>query len=228
MSVKLWRLGDTGSGRSATPSAFCELISHRTRYQIVARVSRPHGLLLFLSLIDARHTPRLPFVTGSPIGPPPGWYPDPAGGQTIRWWDGNGWTGHQAPTVSGIPGIGPGTHQPNPKRVLPLTVIAGLTLVSIPVNWFTIDWGQKAAQNSTQCNAALTWDQAVLGFYLPLFFVALALGCLTAGIVIRVRTRRAERPLGSGVILLSVIGFVFSFGSGFLAAFSVGSINWCF
>jgi len=25
-------------------------------------------------------------------GPPPGWYPDPAGGPTRRWWDGTGWT----------------------------------------------------------------------------------------------------------------------------------------
>ncbi|MGY2002021.1 phospholipid scramblase-related protein [Blastococcus sp. SYSU DS1024] len=26
--------------------------------------------------------------------PPPGWYPDPAGGQGSRWWDGQGWTEH--------------------------------------------------------------------------------------------------------------------------------------
>ncbi len=25
-------------------------------------------------------------------GPPPGWYPDPAGGQGVRWWDGLRWT----------------------------------------------------------------------------------------------------------------------------------------
>jgi hypothetical protein len=130
--------------------------------------------------------------------------------------------------VPHVPVHEPPTHQPNPKRLLPLTVLAGLTLVSIPVNWFTIDWGQRAAQNSTQCNAPLTWDQAVLGFYLPLLFVVLALGCLITGIVIRVRTRRADRPLGSRVILLSTIGLVFSLGTGFLASFSVGTINWCF
>lgn len=27
--------------------------------------------------------------------PPPGWYPDPAGGQGVRWWDGYRWTAHQ-------------------------------------------------------------------------------------------------------------------------------------
>jgi hypothetical protein len=180
------------------------------------------------SLIESRRTPRLRTVPDSPIGPPAGWYQDPAGDQTVRWWDGNRWTGYQALMVPSLPGHGPAVHQPNPRRLLPVTVLAGLTLVSIPVNWLTIEWGQKAAQNSTQCNAPLTWDQNVLGFYLPLFFVALALACLTAGIVIRVRTRRAERPLGSGVILVSIVGFVFSFGTGFLAAFSVGSINWCF
>ncbi|WP_369132611.1 phospholipid scramblase-related protein [Modestobacter sp. I12A-02662] len=26
--------------------------------------------------------------------PPPGWYPDPAGGPGTRWWDGRGWTEH--------------------------------------------------------------------------------------------------------------------------------------
>ncbi|RZU34349.1 phospholipid scramblase-related protein [Blastococcus saxobsidens] len=26
--------------------------------------------------------------------PPPGWYPDPAGGPSARWWDGQGWTEH--------------------------------------------------------------------------------------------------------------------------------------
>jgi len=36
--------------------------------------------------------------------PPPGWYPDPAGGAGTRWWDGRGWTDHvQAPAAQQHP-----------------------------------------------------------------------------------------------------------------------------
>lgn len=39
----------------------------------------------------------------SPAGPPPGWYPDPAGQPFRRWWDGVKWTEHaDMPT----PGVG--------------------------------------------------------------------------------------------------------------------------
>ncbi|TFV49428.1 DUF2510 domain-containing protein [Blastococcus sp. TF02A-35] len=38
--------------------------------------------------------------------PPPGWYPDPAGGPAARWWDGQGWTEHlqQAPVQQAVSG----------------------------------------------------------------------------------------------------------------------------
>jgi hypothetical protein len=109
-----------------------------------------------------------------------------------------------------------------------LIALAALTLVSIPVNWFTIDWGEKGGQNSTQCNVPLTWDQTALGFYLPLLFIVLALGCLVAAIVTRMRTRHRQRPVGSGIILLSLFGLASALSTGFLASLSVGSINWCF
>ena len=32
--------------------------------------------------------------------PPPGWYPDPAGYGSIRWWSGSQWTHHSLPSPS--------------------------------------------------------------------------------------------------------------------------------
>ena len=56
----------------------------------------------------------------TPSPPPPGWYPDPAGGAGARWWDGQGWTEHvqQAQYVpqpqhvpQGQPAAQPAPHQ---------------------------------------------------------------------------------------------------------------------
>lgn len=38
-----------------------------------------------------------------PGGPPPGWYPDPAGGPGGRWWNGLQWTSDTVPTVPRFP-----------------------------------------------------------------------------------------------------------------------------
>jgi hypothetical protein len=40
--------------------------------------------------LKARTYKAPPPIGQQPLGPPPGWYPDPAGG--VRWWDGTQWT----------------------------------------------------------------------------------------------------------------------------------------
>jgi hypothetical protein len=40
-------------------------------------------------------------AANGPLGPPPGWYPDPTGLQVLRWWDGGQWGPHTQP----LPGI---------------------------------------------------------------------------------------------------------------------------
>ncbi|MCF6735581.1 phospholipid scramblase-related protein [Blastococcus sp. KM273129] len=39
--------------------------------------------------------------------PPPGWYPDPAGGPGTRWWDGQGWSEHVQQPAAPPPAAGP-------------------------------------------------------------------------------------------------------------------------
>src|SRR4051812_23525378 len=50
----------------------------------------------------------------------PGWYPDPAGSSSLRWWDGHRWTGHLHSAPSFQPGVGPTVPTDGPPR-------AGLT-----------------------------------------------------------------------------------------------------
>jgi len=110
-----------------------------------------------------------------------------------------------------------------------LRILAGLTLLAIPVNWATYAWANRSSQGVTQCNAPLTWDQTALGIYVPLAFVALALGCFVAAIVTYIRTRKVDpRPIGLGTVALALIGLMAGVWSGFLAALSIGFMNWCF
>jgi hypothetical protein len=48
-----------------------------------------------------------------PGGPPPGWYPDPAGEKAWRWWDGYQWTGYASdPSAPGVAAAGGGADTP--------------------------------------------------------------------------------------------------------------------
>lgn len=77
---------------------------------------------------------------------PPGWYPDPQAPDTVRWWDGTGWTEHAGPATpaagatgtSMLPGApGPyGTATPTPKRrgwVLPVVLVSVAAVVLLAI-----------------------------------------------------------------------------------------------
>jgi hypothetical protein len=46
-----------------------------------------------------------PHSPSRPLGPGPGWYPDPAGRPALRWYDGQQWTAHlqAAPMPAAVP-----------------------------------------------------------------------------------------------------------------------------
>ena len=81
----------------------------------------------------------------TPSNPSPGWYPDPAGGGGIRYWDGRGWTTHvqpgrhasaQAPGWTPASGTAPGDRRPGAIAVgAALAAVVALLAVTA---WFVI------------------------------------------------------------------------------------------
>ncbi len=162
-------------------------------------------------------------------GPPPGWYPDPFETGVIRWWDGVAWTGHRHQIAGDVPGTVAVSDPVRSGRVRTLRILIGISLLSVPVNAATIAWADRASQGVTQCDAPLTWDQTVLGVWIPLAFVALSLGCLVAAVITFARTRNTDPgPAGTATALVALVGLAGAVVSGFLAAFSVAWIGVCF
>ncbi len=52
------------------------------------------------------------YEPGTSSGPPPGWYGDPGGAPTLRWWDGSRWTEHTQPAPEPRSAVPPQPAQP--------------------------------------------------------------------------------------------------------------------
>lgn len=63
---------------------------------------------------------------------PPGWFPDPAGMQTLRWYDGTNWTDHLAP-MPVREAIDPPRKKSNIPLVLAITLICAFIVIMILV-----------------------------------------------------------------------------------------------
>lgn len=68
---------------------------------------------------------------------PPGWYPDPHGAPSARWWDGTQWTDHQAPLQQRPEDLkAPAGTKTNTVWIWLIVFLPILSYLSI----FTIDW----------------------------------------------------------------------------------------
>jgi hypothetical protein len=92
---------------------------------------------------------------------PPGWYPDPHGAPTVRWWDGAQWTDHHAPLQQRPEDLkapaGTKTNTPWIWLIVFLPLLSYLSLL-------TIDWNGyfQAAMGSPGSSATAMFSPAYL------------------------------------------------------------------
>lgn len=99
--------------------------------------------------------------------PPAGWYPDPAGANTERWWDGEKWTDSQRPTTAAVPSNDDTT---SAAHAFP-----------------RVDAAPPSTEAKGQSNARPTWFYPLIAAMAVLFVVAVSVMA-----VIQVMDSRAE------------------------------------
>lgn len=116
-------------------------------------------------------------------GPPPGWYPDPAGAPRLRWWDGAAWTAH----LSGPPAYPQPAQQLQPPPQAPRPTLDAQAPIYNPMIWlivllpvltlaFAIAWMPVFRIGYIGPNHVRTLDPASI--FTVSYVLVLACGCL--------------------------------------------------
>jgi hypothetical protein len=159
---------------------------------------------------DHRETKGAPVSDSTPGLPPAGWYPDPAGGPTRRWWDGAHWTERiEAPTgtidpalaVPADPVATPGT-SPNTWAMWVVGLTPILSIIGVLVIDFEGYFRRVFEAVIVSQNPGASADIDVFGIIGPTFaigelfmFLSLAAFIVFAALDYRIlRSRGVDRP----------------------------------
>ena len=108
-----------------------------------------------------------------PVRPPRGWYADPDGAATLRWWDGAAWT----ETTEGL-----AEHPPPPWNVFAIVALAtgaaGLFFVAIPLGVI----GLRQAPRRGERGREFALAGLITGIVMFVYLVLVVVGFVVAGL----------------------------------------------
>jgi hypothetical protein len=115
------------------------------------------------------------------VQPAPGWYPDPAGAATYRWWDGEAWTeGTHAGEQDARPGMIPAQLFLDPEPVIPAAA-PPVNILSAPVP-LVADPAPRHPASGRNAPAKTRWSSLLLAFpFVYPFAVGMVVGLSYAG-----------------------------------------------
>jgi hypothetical protein len=134
--------------------------------------------------------------------PAPGWYPDPAGVATYRWWDGDTWTtGTQAGEQDARPGLVPAQLFVEPEPVAPAAA-PPVNILSSPMPLVADPAPQRPAPGRA-AGAKTRWSSLLLAFpFVYPFAVAMVVGLAYAG---GLATNTSALAIVGGVVAVALL-----------------------